>query len=611
MTGFSGVINDLNQDLEELTDSLVWLGSEQFFNFEDENLKISISLHDTNEDDPPAEANDGDVLIWVWGEIYGHDDGKEYTAKHKEYPDLSDSEYCAKLYERYGIEFVEGLNSNFAGIVYERDENLITFFTDRLSARPIFYAKPTDDSLVFSTSLQSIANHHSLDLGFDRHGLYDFFKCGIVYGLKTVLKGVKQLHPGSFMRYDLSSNESTRHIYWRPKYEPKRKSYDDFVDEFYRLFKQIYSEYTSKDRDYGLLLSGGSDSRLIASLADEDTICYHMNENMNKEAETAKQVADTLNLEFEFLKRDIDYYPSVLERTSSISNLNNWFDQAHTGGFLQELRKKSECIINGSYADTLLGDRIPTLDVTLPIVSKIHLPFLNSYSKLSSFNNDGRFSRNKTLPSYLHNIKDGFSSQFNENTDKNNVFHGIYHKSLEDLLMGGYYYYPLTNTFSFFSYFTLVQTTPVCYPFIDNRMINFVLKSPVKYLLRKDIVKSTLCKYDRDLANIPHPKSGLTMCDPEFMHWFSRDFPNFMQKLRYSSFVDANPWPNHADIIRRSDFVEVKLKEHSDIIEKCDLISKQEAWNIYEKHLEGNNHYRDIYALLTFIENPISEKIIL
>jgi len=611
MTGFSGVINDSNQDLDELSDSLVWLGYENLFNFKEENVKITISLHDISEDEPPAEANDGDVLIWVLGEVYGHDDGKEYTAKYIEYPHLSDSEYCARLYEKYRVDFVEGLNSNFAGVMYERDKNQIILFTDRLSARPIFYTKPTKNSLVFSTSLQSIVNHHSLRIKFDMHGLYDFFKYGIVYGLKTVLKGVKQLHPGSILRYDLNTNKLTRHIYWKPKYDPLGWSYDKFVDDFYRTFKKVYSEQTAKNQSYGLLLSGGGDSRLIASLVEEKTPCYNLNENMNKESKTAKLVTNKLNLEFNFLQREIDYYPFVLEKTSSISNLNNWFDKAHWGGFIENFRKKSDCMLGGHFADTILGLYIPNLSFNLPLIGKIDIPFKKNYSNFSYFKKFELYSRNDSIPKYL-NLKSNFDHKSVDTSQRKSVnkFQQVMHNSLADLQMGFWTFYPLTNKFNFISYYTLINTMNVGFPFLDNRIIEFSQKLPIKYLLRRDIVKSALCKYERELAKIPRPYSGLTLCESELLHLLAKDFPNFIQKIKYSSTVDSSSWPDQEKVIRKSKFVEDKLKEKSKILKDCDFISKRKAWDTYNEHMQGKDRRNEIYPLLTLLENPITEKIL-
>ena len=612
MTGFSGVINDPDQDIEELSENLFWLGSERKFDYRDEKLKISASLHDISEDEPPAEADDGDVLIWVWGEIYGHDDGKDYTAKHKEYPQLSDSEYCAKLYEKYGIEFVEGLNSNFAGVVYERDENIITLFTDRLSARPIFYARPSEDSLVFSTALQSIANHHSHQLEFDRYGLYDFFKAGRVYGLKTVLNNVKQIHPGSIFKFDLDSGSYSNEIYWQPKHTPKNWSIEKCIDKFHDILKKVISEQTAEDLDYGLMLSGGSDSRLIATLSPKTTTCYHMNEEMNNEAKTAKSVANELNLEFKFLERKDDYYFRVLEDTSKISNLNNWFEQGHAMGFIKNLRRYSNCILTGHYGDTILGHYIPTINLNFYFLSNTQKLIKKKYNDLVEFEKYGKHTRLSSVPKYID--LNSVSKRLSEKLDSeyNTVkFHDVTYPSLDDFQRGSWYYYPLTNSHTFLFYHSLNQILEVKNPYLDNRIIDISLKIPSKYLLRRDVINQTLSKYNPNIAKISHASTGLSLHCPKWIHLVFKDFSNFQKSLGSSeekSKSSSGSWANYNEIMRNSDFVENKLKENSEILEKCDFISKELVLRIYKEHNDGKNNYTKISPLLTFLENPIIQK---
>ncbi len=81
-----------------------------------------------------------------------------------------------------------------------------------------------------------------------------------------------------------------------------------------------------------------------------------------------------------------------------------------------------------------------------------------------------------------------------------------------------------------------------------------------------------------------------------------------MQKLRYSSMVDASPWPDREMVVRKSDFVEEKLNEHSEILDDCSFISENKVWEVYDEHLQGKNNYKDIFSILTFLENEITHK---
>ncbi|WP_176451383.1 hypothetical protein [Halorubrum sp. Ea8] len=83
-------------------------------------------------------------------------------------PSESAATYCARLYEEYGLEFVDGLNSKFAGIVYDTEDDSVTLFVDRLSARPIYYAHGVFGRLFDAASIASRTPRHRPDV---RYGL--------------------------------------------------------------------------------------------------------------------------------------------------------------------------------------------------------------------------------------------------------------------------------------------------------------------------------------------------------------------------------------------------------------------------------------------------------
>lgn len=613
MVGICGLIKDQDSDLNQLSERLIWLGSEKQQNYVDENIKISSVFHDSSKEKQPVEANDGNVLIWIWGEIFGYGKNGNYISKTESHPDLPNAEYCAKLYENHGLEFIKGLNSEFAGVIYDRKKNKINIFTDRLSSRPIFYARPSEDSLVFSTSIQSVANHNSVELNWDLNGVFDFFKTGRVYGLKTILENVKQIHPASIYTFDLKSKKFNFNIYWKPKYEPKSWSFDEISEKFYRLMRKVLSEQTHKDQDYGLLLSGGSDSRLITSLTEKKLIGLHMNEKMNREAKLAKKIADLNNHDFVFLKRKTDYYLDVLEKTADFSNFINWFEQGQTAGFVEEIRKETDCVLTGNYGDTFLSAYPIQMRYNLPSQSgHVPFPFMMNYNDLDTFDKFGKHSRNNIFPSYLENSHN-ISEIYNEKvTDGGISFHGVKHPSLKDLLTGPWYYYPLTNSYFFLFYNTLVQTLPARHPFLDNRIVDFSLQIPVKYRLRRDIVNRTLCKSDLEIAEFPHSNSNLPLTAPRLLHILTEYAQEFSHRIKPKKDVNYGiSWPDYDELIRESDIVGMKLEQHSEILEKCDFISKNEVRNVYEEHLEGKDNFAQLYPLLSFLEHPITKETIL
>lgn len=611
MVGIYGEINPSEQSYDLSPGNLAWLGSEDIFKFSDKYLKICSATHDVKEEDMPAETRDGEALIWVCGEIVGFDDGKKYRSKQRIHPGLTDSEYCASLYDRYGIDFVKGLNSNFAGVIYDRKKNFIAIFTDRLSARPIFYTRDHEGALIFSTSLQKLAINSQVEHQFDEYGLCDFITTGRPYGLRTVIKGVKQLHPATLLIYGLDSKNIRRKVYWQPRYEPQELSLNDLNEKFYKIFKKSVCERQKKEKDNGLMLSGGSDSRLIAGILEKDAVCFHLNETMDEEAKTAQKIAISQDQKFRFLKKGNEYYPKVLEISAEISNMISWFHRAHPAGFTKELRKESDFLFVGQYADTILGERIIKTKLKIPFLGGIQLPIQKNFKNVEEFEKRGKMSHNDSPPNYLSKkMARSYTSSLDvKNKNKRINFHGVVHHSMSDFLVGPWYYYPLTNTFSYLMYYMLTQTNPVRYPYLDNNVIDFALKIPTKHLLRKDIVNNILSNHHKDLAKIPHPSTGLPLTSSRWKHLTFKNLRDLFQKMSPS---ETHRWgmADYAEIIRETDFVEKKLQEHSDILDECEFISKKQVWKIYQKHMKGENHVYQLHPLLTFLENPITKNII-
>ncbi|MEF8863913.1 MAG: hypothetical protein V5A40_19520 [Haloarculaceae archaeon] len=111
MTGFSAVLCEPEAELGGLREGLHHTGRESV-----------------------AEFADGDVLVWAWGDLFGHDGGEGYAHRADLSPGLTDAEYCASLYDRHGADFPAGLNGEFAGCLYDRAEGTVAAFTDRLLA---------------------------------------------------------------------------------------------------------------------------------------------------------------------------------------------------------------------------------------------------------------------------------------------------------------------------------------------------------------------------------------------------------------------------------------------------------------------------------------------
>lgn len=158
-----------------------------------------------------------------------------------------------------------------------------------------------DGGFVFSSRIQLLARHPAVETAFEQWYLQEYFAFGRALGTRTPLSGIEKLSPASRTCVDVSTGEYETEVYWRPEYCPLDRPYSEFVREFADRFKRVVDDRTQEDAEYGVLMSGWIDSRIIPAALDSEATGYHMNEWENQEAEITRMVTEMAGHDFEFL----------------------------------------------------------------------------------------------------------------------------------------------------------------------------------------------------------------------------------------------------------------------------------------------------------------------
>ncbi len=618
MVGLCGTIGKQNHNITTFVDSLRWSEKEERTTFNGSGVSVGYTDHPIEFSEQPAMVENGDVLIWVWGNLLGHEHNGEYVSRRGSEPD---AKYCASLYDRYGLSFVDSLNSEFSGVIYNRREGTVSLFTDRLGSRPVYWTRAEDGSLVFSSLLQSLGSHPHVDLQFDREFVSEFLAYSRVLGIYTPVAGVQNLPPASVVTFDLDGEKIAERRYWQPELQPEQKSFSEFVDEFVTTFKRAVEERAVKGAEQGLLLSGGTDSRAVLSLLGEETIAFHMNEReASPETKVARRVATTAGAKFRYLDREISYYPGVLKLSGNLTNLNGLFRHAHPFGFETEITNEVDFLFCGQYSDTILSaEYIPKQDPPVEAFSYLYpsnktktistpSEYVSSYINGSMGDVNGDLSYTRSLPnpttvleSYLE-VSDGVVTN-----------HGVTYPSLKSLTEFGMIY-PITNVRTFISYETMLQMTPTRYPFLDNRIVELALTLPESYRNRHDIVSSSLEQLDSDLASIKHP-NGTRPTNSTIVNYYLENITTVTRRIRHiSRSSDLNSWrinletdsiPDHGELIRSHSFIEDIITDAEEEIEEADFLDLSDVTELYHAHLNGEDHTNMLYAIVTLLQTSV------
>jgi asparagine synthase (glutamine-hydrolysing) len=605
MVGFYCVVGETQPDTRETT-PLRWEGSEPTERTESDRLSVTVSGHRSGEQ-RPVLTDDGDAL-WLVGDLHGHQ-SESYRSRFDEEPVPTARVFAGALYEEYGTEFVAGANGTFAALVHQRDRNQVRVLTDRLGTRPVYVAS-LEGGVVLSTQIQAVAAHPDVEVRFDEDALREYLATNRVLGLDTPIEGIRELPPGSVTTVDLTTGALESESYWRLSYEPSERPYGAVVEEFTEVVAQVLDERRRDPRRYGLLLSGGSDSRLILAGLRPDTKTYHIAEWMSREARTAEWVALSTDREFRLLQQPVDHHDRMLAHVPRKMNVGGRFDQAHLHGFHTGVAAEVDVLASGLYGDTFYkGGIVPKRTLSVGRLGQVRLPVEREYSTLSALLD----AMVDEYPPFVEREEPLVSLLGRKVTRRGEgvVAGGVEYGSLREFaLFGGFY--PLSNDRDY-HYFGLSEMLPHWTPFLDNRLLDIALTTPQRHLVRGELIDAALRSLSPDLASIPHSETGVPPTSR-----FPRSFLRKYATLAYRRHVNGDgtpngrlshrPWRHRGDILRERRFPEQVFEAKQGLLAALSVVDADAAVECYCDHLDGDDHTAALCALLTLLEMPLTER---
>ena len=187
----------------------------------------------------PLYSPDKQLVLAVNGEIYNHRSLRQQFEGRYEYQTESDCEVILSLYREKGKNFLEDLNGIFAFALYDTENDAYLIARDHMGIIPLY-------------------------MGWDQHG--HFYVASELKALEGICKQIREFPPGHLL-YSPDGQEPQR---W---YSREWTSFDAVEDktsdiaELRSALEHAVERQLMSDVPYGVLLSGGLDSSIIAAIA--------------------------------------------------------------------------------------------------------------------------------------------------------------------------------------------------------------------------------------------------------------------------------------------------------------------------------------------------------
>lgn len=196
-----------------------------------------LAIVDPKSGSQPLFSPDGQVVLAVNGEIYNHQQLRNSLPNYN-FATKSDSEVVLALYMEKGPTFVDELNGIFGFALYDSRNDSYFIARDHMGIIPLYY-------------------------GYDADG--QFFVASELKSLEGFCTKIEQFPPGHYI-YSKESKEPQK---WYSRdwetYDTVKNNKTD-IDVLRAALEEAVHRQLMSDVPYGVLLSGGLDSSVIAAV---------------------------------------------------------------------------------------------------------------------------------------------------------------------------------------------------------------------------------------------------------------------------------------------------------------------------------------------------------
>ncbi|MCP9830074.1 asparagine synthase (glutamine-hydrolyzing) [Synechococcus sp. HJ21-Hayes] len=218
----------------------------------------------------PMSTEDGRYVLSYNGEIFNFQELRiQLEALGWQFHSRTDSEVVLKALAQWGIDALARFNGQFAFALWDCRKRRLLIGRDRYGIKPVYVCR-TARALVFGSEIKALLRHPECHTAIDKEGLFEYLSFQNFFTDRTLFKGVSILPAGSWLSV-VETGEQQTGTYWDFNFsEPDSiscNSDSEYREELDRLLRQAVKRQLVADVEVGTYLSGGMDSGTITALA--------------------------------------------------------------------------------------------------------------------------------------------------------------------------------------------------------------------------------------------------------------------------------------------------------------------------------------------------------
>lgn len=219
----------------------------------------------------PMHSRDGRYVLSYNGEVFNFQAlRRELETAGFQFTSRTDSEVVLHAFEHWGAACLNKFNGMFAFAIWDRMKRSLFLARDRYGVKPMYYAH-SGGTFVFGSEVKAILEA-GVTRSLDVEALLEYFTFQNYLTDRTLFAGVRLMPPGTYLTIGAGDSAPALTRYWDWDFQEPSTLCDEreYSEELDRLFGQAVRRQLVSDVDLGCYLSGGIDSGSITAVAAQE-----------------------------------------------------------------------------------------------------------------------------------------------------------------------------------------------------------------------------------------------------------------------------------------------------------------------------------------------------
>lgn len=308
---------------------------------------------------PLIDTKTGSVIV-VNGEIYDHKERRLDLKKKHDFQTASDCEVLLYLYDEFGTDFLSKIDGIFSFVLYDKKKKDILVARDHIGIIPLY-------------------------IGWDALG--QSYVASELKALDTICDTVQEFPPGHY--YKQSQKKFVR--WYKEKWMEEIPSEKLDLKKLKKEMEEAVKRQVMSDVPFGVLISGGLDSSIIAAIAQkhskEKLHSFSIGLKGSPDLAKAKIMAQHIGTEHHSIEYTIqEGFDALRDVVYALETFDVTTIRASTPMYLMARKIKSlgiKMVLSGEGADEVFGGYL--YFHMAPSKEELHKETVRKLSKLSQF----------------------------------------------------------------------------------------------------------------------------------------------------------------------------------------------------------------------------------